>query len=52
MNERELKARTERGMIAWMARNRVTPNLMMIVCLVGGFFFGAQLRTEEGQVAA
>ncbi len=46
MNERELKARTERGMIAWMARNRVTSNLMMIVCLVGGFFFAKTIKQE------
>jgi multidrug efflux pump subunit AcrB len=46
MNQRELKARTQRGMIAWMARNGVTPNLMMIVCLVGGLFFAMTIKQE------
>ena len=34
------------GMIAWMTRNRVTPNLIMVVCLVGGFFFARTIKKE------
>ena len=27
-----------KGLIGWMTHNRVTPNLVMIVFLIGGFF--------------
>ena len=35
-----------RGLIGWMTCNRVTPNLFMIVCLVGGFFFALRIKQE------
>lgn len=35
-----------RGLIGWMTSNRVTPNLIMIVCLVGGFFFATRIKQE------
>ena len=35
-----------KGVIAWMTENRITPNLMMIVLLVGGFFFASQIKQE------
>ena len=34
------------GVIAWMVRNGVTPNLMMIVCLIGGFALAWQIKKE------
>ena len=34
------------GMIAWMTRNRVTPNLIMFVCLIGGLFFARTIKKE------
>lgn len=35
-----------RGPIAWMVRNRVTPNLLMLFLLVGGLFMSARIRKE------
>jgi multidrug efflux pump subunit AcrB len=34
------------GLIAFMVGNRVTPNLLMIVFLVGGFFFATRIKKE------
>jgi multidrug efflux pump subunit AcrB len=34
------------GMIAWMTRNRVTPNLMMIVFIAGGLFLARGIKQE------
>ncbi|MCB1148993.1 MAG: efflux RND transporter permease subunit, partial [Chlamydiia bacterium] len=34
------------GAIAWMARNRVTSNLIMIFLMVGGFFIVSRLKQE------
>ncbi len=36
----------QRGTIGWMVRNRVTPNLMMLVCLLGGLFVATQIKQE------
>ena len=36
----------ERGLIGWMTTNRITPNLMMIVFLVGGFFYALRIKQE------
>lgn len=46
MRSLERQDRVSRGMIAWMTRNGVTPNLMMIVCLLGGFFFAKNIKQE------
>ncbi len=35
-----------RGVIGWMTHNRVTPNLIMLVCLVGGFFLATRIKQE------
>ncbi len=35
-----------KGVIAWMAHNRITPNLMMMVLLVGGFMVALQIKQE------
>jgi multidrug efflux pump subunit AcrB len=36
----------DRGSIAWMVRNRVTPNLLMLVLLVGGLFAALNMKQE------
>jgi len=38
--------RWQRGPIAWMTYNRVTPNLLMIALLLGGFFVSGQIKKE------
>jgi multidrug efflux pump subunit AcrB len=40
------KSSTSRGAIAWMARNHVTANLLMIACIVGGFIMSFQIKQE------
>jgi len=35
-----------RGAIAWMTRNRITPNLLMLVFLVGGLFIALRVKQE------
>ncbi|MHC5019631.1 MAG: efflux RND transporter permease subunit [Planctomycetota bacterium] len=37
---------TAGGPIAWMARNRVTPNLIMVLLIVGGLFATTQIQKE------
>ncbi len=34
------------GIIAWMVNNRVTPNLLMLVLLIGGFFMSLKIKKE------
>ena len=34
------------GPIAWMVRNRVTPNLLMVVLLLGGLFMVGRIKQE------
>ncbi len=35
-----------RGPIAWMVQNRITPNLLMVFLLVGGFFMSGKIKKE------
>lgn len=39
-------SRRERGSIAWMVRNRITPNLLMLALLIGGFYMSARIKQE------
>lgn len=34
------------GLLAWMVRNRVTPNLIMATCLIGGLIVALQIKQE------
>lgn len=43
---RDLLSETGRGPIAWMTANRVTPNLLMIVLIAGGFYFASTIKQE------
>ena len=45
MNNNKLD-KQNKGPIAWMVNNRVTPNLMMIVLLAGGFLFSLSIKQE------
>ena len=36
----------ERGAIAWMVHNRVAPNLLMLVLLLGGLFMANNIKKE------
>ena len=50
--ERQPRVRARRagrrptGVIAWMVHNRVLPNLLMLVLLVGGFFMATRIKQE------
>jgi multidrug efflux pump subunit AcrB len=46
MNEPMLPNPENKGPIAWMTHNRVTPNLMMLVLLVGGFYSVCRIKQE------
>ncbi len=37
---------TERGPVAWMARHRVAPNILMVALLVGGALTATQIKKE------
>ncbi len=45
MNELEHPSESK-GMIAWMVHNRVTPNLMMLVLLIGGAMLALTIKKE------
>ncbi len=36
----------DRGVIPWMVKNKVTPNLLMLALVVGGLFMSTQIKQE------
>lgn len=48
MSRQELRGdpAEHRGAIAWMTHNRITPNLLMVIFLVGGFFMATRVKQE------
>ncbi len=49
MTDRDRQAETHKpspGVISWMTHNRVTPNLLMLVCLIGGLLFALSIKKE------
>jgi len=48
MSGRELHGdpQERHGPIAWMTHNRITPNLLMLIFLVGGFFMATRVKQE------
>jgi multidrug efflux pump subunit AcrB len=42
----EESTKSSRGPIAWMAKNGVTANLLMLTLLVGGFLMASQIKQE------
>ena len=36
----------ERGLVAWMVHNRVTPNLLMLFLVLGGIFMSTRIKQE------
>lgn len=43
---KENSMKTEKGIIAWMINNRVTPNLLMIIFVLSGLLFSTQIKKE------
>ena len=35
-----------KGVIAWMTYNRITPNLMMLILIIGGLMFASKIKKE------
>lgn len=40
------KQAKKKGMIAWLVHNRVTPNLLMIILIAGGFLTSSKIQKE------
>jgi len=45
-DSKDTSSPTLRGPIAWMVHNRVAPNLLMLVLLIGGLFMASQIKKE------
>ena len=45
MNQPDLSDNSK-TLIGWMTHNRVTPNILMIALIVGGFFFASRIKQE------
>ena len=43
---RRPEGHSSHGPIAWMVHNRVAPNLLMLVLLIGGLFMATQIKKE------
>jgi multidrug efflux pump subunit AcrB len=46
MNDLIQTPETSKGLIAWMVHNRVTPNLMMLIFLIGGAILAFTIKKE------
>ena len=46
MSESPSSAAAKHGPIAWMVKNHVTPNLLMMFLLLGGFFTTTRIKQE------
>lgn len=46
LNKEELSSAIKSGPLAWMARNTVAANLLMVIFLVGGFVVSTQVKQE------
>ena len=46
MQDPTLLPENPKGVIAWMVHNRITPNLLMLVCILGGLFVTTQIKQE------
>ncbi len=48
MSSRELHGdpQDRHGVVAWMTHNRITPNLLMLIFLVGGLFMATRVKQE------
>jgi len=44
--ERQADPQERHGPIAWMTHNRITPNLLMFIFLIGGFFMATRVKQE------
>ncbi len=46
MSDSPLTDKDRGGIIGWMVRNRITPNIMMLTCLLGGLFMATRIKQE------
>ncbi|MEC9373382.1 MAG: hypothetical protein VYC34_06030, partial [Planctomycetota bacterium] len=46
MSKQELTQEESRGAIAWMARNSIAANLLMVILLIGGLWSAVRMQKE------